>query len=205
MLRDLDPSRPDTSRRLLSLLDDAGVPYRLIGHAPEGRTDLASALRGHPLRQAAKCLVVRVGTGRRSRRYVLAVVPGARRVDMRRVRELYGGTDAAFAAREVAERLSGCVSGCVVPFTFHPDLDLVVDPGLLRHDDIYFNAARLDLSIALPVPAYVALARPRTAVLTNPVGPDRPLAGAVAGAAGPAAVSVLGTGSGSGRGEGPRP
>ncbi|MBC2866190.1 YbaK/prolyl-tRNA synthetase associated domain-containing protein [Streptomyces mexicanus] len=168
-----------------------------------GTVEPPGELRGHLLRQAAKCLVVRVGTGRRSRRYVLAVVPGDRRVDMRRVRELYGGTDAAFAAREVAERLSGCVSGCVVPFTFHPDLDLVVDSGLLRHDDIYCNAARLDLSIALPVPAYVALARPRTAVPTTPAGPDRPLVGAVAVAAGPAPVSGSGTGSGSG--EGPRP
>lgn len=172
MPRDLDLLPPDTSHRLLSLLDDARVPYRLIPHAPEGRTDLASELRGHPLDQAAKCLVVRVSTGRRSRRYVLAVVPGDRRLDMTRVRELYGGTDAAFAAREVAERLSGCVSGCVVPFTFHPDLELVVDTALLDNDWIYFNAARLDLSIALPVPAYVTLTRPRTAPLTTP-----PLAG----------------------------
>ncbi|WP_328707361.1 YbaK/EbsC family protein, partial [Streptomyces mexicanus] len=123
------------------------------------------------MRQAAKCLVVRVGTGRRSRRYVLAVVPGDRRVDMRRVRELYGGTDAAFAAREVAERLSGCVSGCVVPFTFHPDLDLVVDSGLLRHDDIYCNAARLDPSLALPAPAPPAPARPRPPPVAAPPPP----------------------------------
>ncbi|MFJ9819518.1 YbaK/EbsC family protein [Streptomyces sp. NPDC101151] len=187
MPRDLDLPPPDTSHRLLSLLDDAGVPYRLIRHAPEGRTDLASELRGHPLDQAAKCLVVRVGTGRRSRRYVLAVVPGDRRLDMPLVRELYGGTDAAFAARDVAEKLSGCVSGCVVPFTFHPDLELVVDTALLANDRIYFNAARLDLSIALPVTAYVGLARPRTAALTAPLADDRPLAGAL----GPAAGGVL--------------
>ncbi|AGS71590.1 YbaK/EbsC family protein [Streptomyces collinus] len=187
MSRDLD-LQPDTSQRLLSLLDDARAPYRLIRHAPEGRTDLASGLRGHPLDQAAKCLVVRVGTGRRSRRYVLAVVPGDRRLDMSRVRELYGGTDAAFAAREVAESLSGCVSGCVVPFTFRPDLDLVVDPALLVHDRIYFNAARLDLSVALPVSAYLSLARPRTAPLTVPPTGTRPLAGAL-GTAGAAAGS----------------
>lgn len=40
--------RTDTSRRLLSLLNGAHVPYRLIRHAPEGRTDLVSELRGHP-------------------------------------------------------------------------------------------------------------------------------------------------------------
>jgi Ala-tRNA(Pro) deacylase len=158
----------DTSRRLLSLLNGAHVPYRLIRHAPEGRTDLASQLRGHPLEQAAKCLVVRVGTGRRRRRYVLAVVPGDRRVDMACVQELFGGTDTAFASREIAERLSGCVSGSIVPFSFHPELELVVDPDLLAGEEIFFNAARLDLSLALGVEPYRALARPRVARVATP-------------------------------------
>lgn len=158
----------DTSRRLLALLEGARIPYRLIRHAPEGRTDLASELRGHPLEQAAKCLVVRVGTGRRRRRYVLVVVPGDRRVDMASVQELFEGTEAAFASREIAESLSGCVSGSIVPFSFHPDLELVVDVGLLEHEEIFFNAARLDLSVAVSSAHYLALAQPFVAPVATP-------------------------------------
>ncbi|MGW6916287.1 YbaK/EbsC family protein [Kitasatospora sp. NPDC054939] len=135
----------------------------MIPHAPEGRTDVASLLRRHPLEQAAKSIVVRVATGKRSRRYVLAVVPGDRQVDLGTLADRYDGRDAAFATRDVAERLAGSVSGSITPFAFSPELDLLVDEGLLEHDEIYFNAGRLDLSVALAVPDYLALARPTVA------------------------------------------
>ncbi|MET8093899.1 YbaK/EbsC family protein [Micromonospora sp. NPDC005220] len=146
---------------LLDQLERRQARFRLMDHTPEGRTDLASVLRRHSLAQAAKSLVVRVATGRRSRRYLLAVVPGDRKVDLDVLRELYAGTEAAFATREVAERLAGSVSGSVMPFARHPELNLVVDPELLVHDEIFFNAARLDRSVALVTDDYVAMAEPQ--------------------------------------------
>lgn len=160
---------PDTHVRLMTLLDDSGAQYRRIVHPPEGRTAPASRLRGHPDEQAAKCLVVRVGLGRRNRRYVLAVVPGDCRVDLAGVRDMLKGTDAAFATPEVAEELTGCVRGTILPFSFDDRLELVVDPGLLRHEEIFFNAARLDLSIGLRTRDYLTLAWPRVAPLTEPL------------------------------------
>jgi Ala-tRNA(Pro) deacylase len=153
----------DAFRMLTDLLEAGSASYRMIPHEPEGRTDEASRLRRHPLEQAAKCLMVRVATGKRSRRYVLAVVPGDRKVDLDALADRYGGHEASFAVRDVAERLAGSVSGSITPFAFAPDLDLVVDEGLLVHDEIYFNAGRLDLSVALSVPDYLALARPAVA------------------------------------------
>ncbi|MDQ0795506.1 YbaK/EbsC family protein [Streptomyces sp. B1I3] len=153
--------------RLRQLADLHGAAYRLIAHAPEGRTEAASALRGHALAQSAKSLVVAARPTKRTRRYVLAVVPGDRRVDLGRVAELTGGRKAGFAARDTAERLAGSVSGSIIPFSFHPELELIVDEDLLRHDVLYFNAARLDLSMALPTDDYVRMARPRTARISE--------------------------------------
>ncbi|MEV4641080.1 YbaK/EbsC family protein [Actinoplanes sp. NPDC049548] len=153
--------------QLIGLLDSDYISYRLISHRPEGRTDAASALRGHPLDQAAKSVMVRVASGKRSRRYVLAVVPGDRRVDLRALADRYSAREAAFASRHVAERLAGSVSGSFAPFAFSPDLDLLVDDRLLAHREIYFNACRLDLSIALPVAHYLALARPQIAPIAT--------------------------------------
>ena len=150
----------DVFTRLTDLFQAGTARYRVIPHAPEGRTDLASRLRRHPLEQAAKSIVVRVATGKRSRRYVLAVVPGDRRVDLAALARWYGGREASFATSEVAERLAGSVSGSITPFTFSSELDLLVDEGLLAHDEIYFNAGRLDLSVALSVSDYLELARP---------------------------------------------
>lgn len=147
--------------RLVAMLDDAGAGYRLIDHAPEGQTDKVSALRGHPVAMAAKCLVVMVKVGKRTSRYYLAVVAGDARVDLGALKALAGGTYAGFASAEKAEALAGSVSGTILPFSFHPDLELVVDPGLLAHKEIFFNAARLDRSVALDTQDYQRLADPK--------------------------------------------
>jgi Ala-tRNA(Pro) deacylase len=161
-----EPVREESARtRLLALLRRHEARHRLIPHPPEGRTGLVSALRGHPLEQAAKCIVVRVKISRNAARYVLAVVPGDRRVALDGVRDLWAGRRAAFADRATAERLTGCVSGSIVPFTFDPDLELVVDPALLEHEEIFFNAADLSLSVALDVRDYVRIARPRAELI----------------------------------------
>jgi prolyl-tRNA editing enzyme YbaK/EbsC (Cys-tRNA(Pro) deacylase)/mannose-6-phosphate isomerase-like protein (cupin superfamily) len=150
-----------TYARLLRLLDDGGATYRLIEHPAEGRTEVVSALRGNALRQAAKCIVLMVKLGKKVTRHVLAVVPGDRRVDLAAVKRLFGATYVAFVDQATAERLAGSVAGTVLPFSFSPDLELVVDPALLAADSLYFNAARLDRSLALSTADYVRLAHPR--------------------------------------------
>jgi Ala-tRNA(Pro) deacylase len=147
--------------RLIELLDAKGARYRLIDHEPEGRTDLVSAMRGNELARAAKCIVVMVKIGKKVTRHVLAVVPGDARVDLNAIKGLLGGTYASFASREIAERLSGSVSGTILPFSFDPELELIVDPALLDGDEIFFNAARLDRSLALDGRDYAAIAQPR--------------------------------------------
>jgi Ala-tRNA(Pro) deacylase len=146
---------------LVSMLDAAGARYRVLDHAPEGRTEVVSALRGNTLAAAAKCLVVMVKLDKRTSRYYLAVVSGDARVDLAALRQLAGGTYSSFASTEKAEALAGSVSGTILPFSFHPDLNLVVDPGLLRHDEIFFNAGQLDRSLALDTQDYVRLSNPQ--------------------------------------------
>ncbi len=46
------------------------------------------------------------------------------------------GTCVSFASSDIAERLAGSVAGTILPFSFNPELALVVE--------LYFNAARLD-------------------------------------------------------------
>src|SRR5260221_14454484 len=151
----------DTYTQLIAFLDQHGVPYRLIDHAPEGRTELVSPMRGNALSQAAKCIVLMVKIGKKVTRYILAVIPGDTKVDLQAVKALLKGTYVAFASSDIAESLAGSVAGTILPFSFNPELELVVDPSLLENDEIYFNAARLDRSLALKTSDYVALAKPR--------------------------------------------
>lgn len=143
------PLEVGPDERLLDLLDRNRATYRLVDHAPEGRTEVVSSLRGHPPAAAAKCMIAMVKLDKKRRRHVLAVVPGDRRVDLDAVKRLYDGRYAGLADAETAERLSGCPTGTILPFTWNDELDLVVDPALYDHDTIYFNAGRLDRSVAL--------------------------------------------------------
>ena len=151
----------DAYTHLIELLDQHGAHYRVIEHAPEGRTEIVSPLRGNALSQAAKCIILMIKVGKKVTKHVLAVVPGDARLDLPAVKTLLNGTYIAFASADVAERLAGSPAGTILPFTFHPDLELIVDPSLLENDEIFFNAARLDRSLALNTADYRTLAKPR--------------------------------------------
>ena len=45
-----------------------------------------------------------------------------------------------------------------MPFSWNDDLELVVDPALYQHDEIYFNAGRLDRSLAISAPDHKRIA-----------------------------------------------
>lgn len=151
----------ETYERLIAVLDGQGANYRLIDHAPEGRTEVVSPMRGNELKQAAKCMVVMVKIGKKITKYVLAVVPGDTRVDLNAVKALFNGTYVSFASADIAERLARSVSGTILPFSFSPELELIVDPALVENVEIYFNAARLDRSLALQTTDYVRVSQPR--------------------------------------------
>jgi Ala-tRNA(Pro) deacylase len=155
-----------TYERLLAMLDEGGARYRVIRHEPEGRTEVVSGYRGHPVGQAAKCLVVMVKIGKKTSRYYLAVVPGDVRVDLAALKELAGGTYVSFASTEKAEALAGSESGTILPFSFHPDLTVVADPAVQNSEEIFFNAARLDRSLALDTKDYLRLAQPQLHPIT---------------------------------------
>jgi Ala-tRNA(Pro) deacylase len=77
------------------------------------------------------------------------------------VKALHSGTYAAFAAPERAEDLAGSISGTVLPFSYDERLELIVDPELLKVEELFFNAARLDRSIAIRTTDYIRIAKPR--------------------------------------------
>lgn len=161
----------DTYRRLIDLFEATGTDYTLIDHAPAGVTEEVSALRGNPVSSAAKAIILLVKVDKKTTRHVLAVVPGDRRVDLDAIRALYAARYVGFCDAGTAERLARAIPGTVLPFSFDPDLDLVADPAIVAEPKLYFNAARLDRSVAISGADYVRLAEPRIAVITS--APER--------------------------------
>jgi Ala-tRNA(Pro) deacylase len=151
----------DTYTKLIKLLDESDACYRLIDHPPEGRTELVSPMRGHDLKHAAKCMILMVKLGKKTTKHVLAVVPGDRRVDLTAVKTLFRATYVSFTSAPIAEQLAGSSPGTILPFPMNPQLELIVDPSLIEVDELFFNAARLDRSVALGTDDYLAIAKPR--------------------------------------------
>lgn len=76
--------------------------------------------------------MVRVSIPKKKAKYLLGVVPGDKYVGLDRLSQLVGGTKAAaYASRDVAERLTAGVSVSIPPFCFNLELQLIVDKNLL--------------------------------------------------------------------------
>jgi len=151
----------ETYKKLIQLLDSNNASYRLIDHEPEGRTEIVSLMRGNAVADAAKCMIVMVKIGKKDKEYALCVIPGDAKVDLNAVKDLFRGTYVSFAAPDAAEKYGGCVSGTILPFSFHSKLNLVVDPRIKDIEELYFNAACLDQSVALKTSDYLRIANPR--------------------------------------------
>jgi Ala-tRNA(Pro) deacylase len=141
---------------LVALLEANHARFRIVEHPAEGRSELVARLRGTQTSQGAKAMFCRsVGT------FVLAVLPGDRKVDFKKVADAVGKRKAGLATPEEAMRETGCKIGAIPPFSFSPGIKLVVDPALVEsHDEIAFNAGRLDRSIVLDAKDYVRIAKP---------------------------------------------
>jgi Ala-tRNA(Pro) deacylase len=154
------PVATSTYQYLLDLLTEHGADFDLVDHEPLGATEEVSALRGHPAAWAAKALMVVVKLDRRQRKYVLAVVPGDRRVDLDAVRRYYGARYAGVCETGTAERLAGTPSGTILPLAVHEEVELLADPAVLEQPQLYFNAARLDRSVRMATADWARIARP---------------------------------------------
>jgi Ala-tRNA(Pro) deacylase len=154
----------DVFEQVQALLTQHQIPFRLARHTPAGRSEEVAALRGTAVSQGAKALVCRVKITSHQRKNVLAVFPADKQADLAAIAAAVGGKKASLASHELARELTGCEIGAIPPFSFNHELALLVDPTLRhRHEEIAFNAGRLDASIVMRTQDYYRVAQPEEA------------------------------------------
>ena len=151
----------DIHKQLRALLDREGAVYRVIEHEPEGRTELIAKIRGNRIEQSIKSMTLQVRFNRKENIYCLANVPGDCRIDFDGVRDHFNADSVAFAAREKAQALTGCVIGAIPPFSFNDQLQVLADPLIQQNEEVVFNAGRLDRSIFMKMEDYIRIAKPQ--------------------------------------------
>lgn len=155
-----DTPMSDIHEQLRALLENDGASYRVIEHEPEGRTEVIARIRGNKIEQSIKSMVLQIRLNRKENMYCLANVPGDCRVDLEGIKNYFNADSVAFAKREKAQQLTGCVIGAIPPFSFSDQLQLLADPLIQRSDEVVFNAGRLDRSIMMMLDDYLRIAKP---------------------------------------------
>ena len=151
--------------KLNELLRGENARFRVINHPAEGGSEKVAAIRGTLPGQGAKAMLCQVKALPDT--FVLAVLSGNRKVDFKKLGQAVGGQKASLLSPDQAAQLTGCVMGAVPPFSFWPNVKLVVDPRLLdEHEEIAFNAGRLDTSMVLNSADYRRIAAPMMAIIT---------------------------------------
>jgi Ala-tRNA(Pro) deacylase len=151
----------DIHKQLCDLLDREGATYRIIEHEPEGHTEIIAKIRGNRIEQSVKSIVVQVRLNRRENIYGLANVPGDCRIDFAGIKQHFQADSVAFASREKAQELTGCVIGAIPPFSFSDQLQVLADPLIQENEEVVFNAGRLDRSIFMKLDDYLRIAKPQ--------------------------------------------
>jgi prolyl-tRNA editing enzyme YbaK/EbsC (Cys-tRNA(Pro) deacylase) len=112
----------------------------------------AARVRGTPLAQGAKALVVRAED-----RYVHLVLPAHLKADNAALRALLGTRRLRFATADELRELTGCVPGAVPPFGNLFDLQVLIDEALTANETIAFNAGSNAVSITMRTDDFVRL------------------------------------------------
>ncbi len=120
-----------------------GVPFEEIAHERAFTSIAEARAMGIAADEVVKTLVLKTAAG-----HAIAVVPGSRRLDMKRVQEATGDKHAHLATEEELEReFPGFELGSFPPLAGLLDVPAYVDPAVLDHESVVFAAGTQTASV----------------------------------------------------------
>jgi prolyl-tRNA editing enzyme YbaK/EbsC (Cys-tRNA(Pro) deacylase) len=146
---------PEPVERVARFARETGAEVRIEEFSDETRTavDAANAV-GCSLAQIVKSLVLDCDG-----RPVVALVPGDRRGDPRKIAAAVGAEKGKVAGPERVLEVTGFEAGAVAPFPL-PEIDrILVDPRLLRYDRLWVGAGSHRHLASMPPGELVRLSR----------------------------------------------
>ncbi|HWC76417.1 MAG TPA: YbaK/EbsC family protein [Blastocatellia bacterium] len=145
--------------KLKEYLDSSNVEYDVLTHRQAYTAQDVAAAAHVPGRELAKSVVVKADD-----RFVLAVLPAPRRVDLKRLQDAIGAAEVRMAVEsEFASTFPGCELGAMPPFGNLYGVEVVVDRSLADDDEIVFNASTHVDAIRMKYEDFVKLAKPKVA------------------------------------------
>ena len=163
------PEYHPVTKEITSLLAKHDMWFETFEHEPVRTSEEAAAIRpNYTLSQGAKALVMRVKKTKSQKFFVMLIMAADKKVDFAKVKSYYEAKDVRFALEEeLREITNGVEPGGVPPFGNLFDLEVVVDPSLLVHEKIVFNAGDRSFSVGMYLKDYIELVKPKEVEITQ--------------------------------------
>ena len=127
------------STRAIQFLKQKKIPFEIVTytHAARG-AEFAAEATGYPLEMTVKTLVVEIG----HQQFALVLMPGNKKLSMKRLAKTCGQKRATMADTKSAERLTGYLVGGISPFGTRQKLPVVMDADIANYEKILINAGQ---------------------------------------------------------------
>lgn len=131
--------------KIRKILDSRAVTYSFEEHDPVRTSEEAAALRGVPLSQGAKALILK---GKKSQQHIMVVIPGDKKIALSLVSEKLG-EKVEFEKPEIILETYGIHVGGVPPFGNILGMRVFMDSTLTQLNQVSFNAGMKTCSITM--------------------------------------------------------
>ena len=138
----------------IELLEQGGVPYRLVEYGRVRSAEEAAEARGVALASLVKTLVIRTADSE----YVLALIPATRALSYPKLRRLLGVRRLTMPDPDEARAATGYERGTITPLAAGPWM-AIVDRRVLDQNEISLGSGRHGLAIHLSPEALLPLIR----------------------------------------------
>lgn len=148
-----------------SFLEENGIEYEHHEHEPAYTAQEVAAADHVPGKEMAKTVVMTNGE-----KFVMAVLPATRRVDVERFREAAGDEGLRLAEEEeFSDLFPGCETGAMPPFGSLYEVPVIVDRSLREDETITFNAGTHADTITIAYSEFENVEEPGVADFSKPL------------------------------------
>jgi Ala-tRNA(Pro) deacylase len=130
--------------KIIKFLRENLVSFETLNHEPVFTSEEAARVRGLNPEMGAKSLLLRADD-----QFVLAVLPGDKKLNTKKLKEILKAKNIRFANPEEVEEKMFCQIGACYPFGNLIDLPMYVDPSLGENEIIAFSPGVHNRSIKI--------------------------------------------------------
>ena len=142
-------------QKIIETLDKEKVDYEIKEHPPTPTSEDSAKHRKEPLSIGAKALILKSNDV-----YIMCVVPGNKKLDSRKVKDILKIKKLKFATTEEVKLVSHCVPGSIPPFGNLFGIKVLMDKSFQDNENIAFNAGLLTKSIKMKEIDYRRIVNP---------------------------------------------